>query len=54
MDKEKLKIHVKLCRRNLKNIKIKCCASCPFEDEMVAEYPELAEEFTKKRKWLEK
>jgi hypothetical protein len=49
MDLEKLKKHVKLCKKNLKDMRTKCCASCPFEEEIVAHYPELQELFIKKQ-----
>jgi len=51
MDKGKLRKHVEsLCMRNLKYSKIKCCANCPFEDEICREYPELREKFEAKRR----
>jgi len=43
-------IHIKLCKRNLRNKRVKCCAICPFEEEILAHYPELAEGFRAKRK----
>jgi hypothetical protein len=49
MNKEKLKTHVKLCKRNLKSKRVKCCANCPFEEEIVGEYPELKKLFEEKR-----
>ena len=49
MDVEKLKNHVKLCRKNLKSNRVKCCATCPFENEIISIYPELKELFKKKR-----
>lgn len=52
MDKIKLAKHVKLCRKNLKSARVKCCASCPFEEEIAENYPELKELFGKKRKFL--
>jgi hypothetical protein len=30
-----------LCKRNLKSNRVKCCAQCPFEEEIVSQYPEL-------------
>jgi len=54
MDKTKLQNHVKLCRRNLNSDRIKCCARCPFEDEIVEEYPDLAELFEVKRQFIER
>lgn len=52
MDLEKLEEHVKLCNKNLKSDRVKCCANCPFEDEIVEHYPELKVLFIKKRKTL--
>lgn len=49
MDAEKLSKHVRLCRRNLRSRRVRCCATCPFEDEIVKHYPELAEQFRIKR-----
>lgn len=46
---EKLRKHIKLCKRNLKNKRIKCCASCPFEEMIIKEYPEMEEMFEEKR-----
>lgn len=31
----RMKAHLNLCKRNLKNKKVKCCLNCPFEDEIV-------------------
>lgn len=31
VDEVKLEKHLKLCRRNLKSDRVKCCAECPFE-----------------------
>ena len=28
--------HIKLCRKNLKSKRVKCCATCPFEEFIVA------------------
>jgi hypothetical protein len=41
MDIKKLNNHIKLCKRNLKSNRVKCCAQCPFEEEIVSQYPEL-------------
>ena len=49
MDKKRLESHIRLCRKNLKSDRVKCCADCPFEEEIVAEYPELQELFERKR-----
>jgi len=49
MNKEKLKNHIKLCKRNLRSNRVKCCVECPFEDEIVGEYPEFKKEFQQKR-----
>ena len=46
----KLKKHVNLCMRNLRSRRVKCCADCPFEEEIVGEYPELKKFFKEKRK----
>lgn len=52
MNKVRLARHVKLCRRNLGSPRVKCCAACPFEEEIVREYPELKQWFQAKRKDL--
>lgn len=49
MDINKLKTHIKLCKRNLKSDRVKCCASCPFEEEIIGAYPELKRLFYLKR-----
>ena len=49
MNLERLKHHIKLCRRNLSSARVKCCATCPFEEEIIAVYPELAALFEAKR-----
>lgn len=49
MNKERLAQHIKLCKRNLKNDRVKCCAMCPFEEDICEEYPELCNLFQKKR-----
>lgn len=46
--------HVKLCRKNLKDSRTKCCAACPFEEEIRHHYPELGALFDAKREQLEK
>ena len=53
MNIERMKRHVKLCRRNLRDKRVKCCAQCPFEDEIIFRYPELRELFIAKREILE-
>jgi hypothetical protein len=50
MNKMKLANHVKLCKKNLKSDRVKCCAECPFEEEITREYPELKCLFELKRK----
>ena len=50
MNLSKLSNHVRLCKRNLISKRIKCCADCPFEDEIVEVYPEMKKLFEKKRK----
>jgi len=49
MDLLKLKKHIKLCRKNLKDSRTKCCANCPFEEEIVLTFPELGLLFDEKR-----
>lgn len=53
MDIEKLKTHIKLCRKNLKSKRVKCCADCPFEEEILFYYPEMKSMFAEKRNFLE-
>jgi hypothetical protein len=53
MDINKLKTHIKLCRRNLNSSRVKCCANCPFEEEITGYFPELKILFNEKRKYLE-
>lgn len=48
----KMEKHIKLCQRNLKSNRVKCCANCPFEEEITAIWPELAKLFVEKRKKL--
>jgi hypothetical protein len=50
MDVVRLMTHIKLCKRNLKSSRVKCCANCPFEAEITHHYPELRELFEAKRK----
>ena len=40
----------RLCIKNLRSQRVKCCASCPFEDQITAEYPHLAALYEAKRK----
>jgi len=54
MDIEKMKAHAKLCERNLKDKRVKCCAACPFESEITMLYPHLDILFNAKRKELAK
>ncbi len=49
IDEQKLARHLRLCRRNLKSDRVKCCAACPFEPIITAHAPELAELFARKR-----
>jgi hypothetical protein len=53
MDLEKLENHVKLCKKNLKSGRVKCCATCPFEGEIVSVYPDLKILFEDKRDKIE-
>jgi hypothetical protein len=49
-DKYILKQHIKkLCKPNLRNKRIKYCATCPFEDIIIEEDNTLKELFIKKR-----
>lgn len=50
MDSKKLEKHVKLCRRNLRSSRVKCCATCPFEEEITTQYPDMKQSFCDKRK----
>ena len=52
MDRDKLKTHIKLCIRNLKSDRVKCCAGCPFEEEITKAYSDLSSMFNKKRSQL--
>ena len=49
IDPDKLKKHIKLCKRNIKR-DAKCCKNCPFEYLLSIECPELDEWFSKTRK----
>jgi len=49
MDLKRLEKHIKLCKKNLNQQKVKCCAFCPFEEEIIKAYPELASKFEEKR-----
>jgi hypothetical protein len=50
----RLKKHVDtLCRRNLKSDRVKCCAQCPFEDDITELYPGLESDFERKREWVD-
>jgi len=47
----KLMKHImSLCVRNLNSKRVKCCAECPFEDQIVKAVPNLKQLFEKKRK----
>ena len=52
MDIKRLAHHIKLCRRNLASYRVKCCATCPFEEEIVGVYPDLAALFDRKRELM--
>lgn len=45
----KLHNHLKLCIRNLKSDRVKCCAHCPFESIITQAKPELTPLFRGKR-----
>jgi hypothetical protein len=41
MIKDRLERHVKsLCLKNLRDKRTKCCAQCPFQDDIEREFPE--------------
>ena len=53
MNKIKLAKHINnLCIKNLKSNRVKCCNECPFEDEIINEYPILKKLFIRKRKMI--
>jgi hypothetical protein len=49
VDQDKLGKHIRLCRRNLRSNRVKCCATCPFEEFIVAHTPDLKSLFETKR-----
>ena len=49
MDLKKLDKHILLCKKNLKSDLVICCATCPFEEEIVRNYHELGVLFVTKR-----
>lgn len=49
IDLDKLSKRIKLCRRNLKSKRVKCCAACPFEDIIVYQFPKMKEMFRSKK-----
>jgi hypothetical protein len=49
MNREKLAVHIRLCRKNMNDKRVMCCSNCPFEEEIVREYPDMAAMFEKKR-----
>jgi hypothetical protein len=44
-----MKNHLKLCKKNLKDKRVKCCLECPFEDEIVKFDPQMEQLFLEKR-----
>ena len=50
VDCKKLEQHIKLCKRNLKNKRVKCCGNCPFEEEIKSYDPGLLKYFSEKRR----
>jgi hypothetical protein len=52
MDIQKLKQHIKLCVKNLKSNRVKCCGNCPFEDDILRVYPSLWTAFARKRELI--
>jgi hypothetical protein len=51
MDLKRLEKHIKLCVKNLKSRKVRCCAGCPFEKDILAHYPHLKGLFEAKRRF---
>jgi len=49
---DRLLEHFKLCKKNLKSKRVKCCAKCPFEKIITYFFPELEELFERKREGL--
>ncbi len=45
IDLKKLENHIKLCQKNLKDKRIKCCINCPFKDIILQYYPYLKQLF---------
>jgi len=52
MDEKKLAKHIRLCKQNLNSLRVRCCAECPFEEEIVQRYPEYKERFEAKRRYM--
>lgn len=50
MNKQRLEKHVKLCLKNLKDVRVKCCATCPFEEEITAYKADFKDLFIDKRR----
>ena len=50
MDVDRLKKHIKVCLRNMRNPRVFLCAQCPFEDEITIVYPKMKAQFEAKRK----
>lgn len=49
MNQQLLENHVKLCKRNLHSKRVKCCARCPFEEEITKFRPDFIMLFRLKR-----
>lgn len=49
MINDKMKKHLKLCRKNLKDKRTICCLECPFEDEIIKFDPQMGILFYEKR-----
>lgn len=49
MNLKRLEKHIKICKKNLKNNRIKCCALCPFEEDICFYYPDMKDMFIQKR-----
>lgn len=50
----KLQKHIKLCIKNLKSKRVMCCSQCPFEEDILAYYPNLKGLFEAKRREVDK
>jgi len=49
MFRDRLARHAELCRKNLENPKVVRCGRCPWEDDLIREFPEFATLFEIKK-----